>query len=127
MPDFYDPCSDMDEATLHAWQFYLAVAELALSHLQTYPAGTIAITDDQENAYWAWQGAEQMYLAWAPIADEMVCFEAASLVVEIVGLAAEEINYRRESLTRWLQSEFATTLIWPKVQLQQAIRAPGQF
>ncbi len=127
MHDFYDPCADMDETTQHAWQFYLAVSELALSHLQTLTAGTIAICDDQENAYWAWQGDGQMYLAWAPIADDMVCFDAAILLLETVGLSAEEINYRRESLSRWLQADLPTTLKWPRAQLQQAIRCAGQY
>jgi hypothetical protein len=127
MHDFYDPSTDMDEATLHAWQYYLAVAELALQHLQSLPSGTIAVTDDQEHAYWPWQGADQHYLAWAPIAEEMVCFEAAALVVEVFGLSAEEINYRRMSLTRWLQSDSPTTLKWPRVQLQQSIRPAGLF
>ncbi|QLI80426.1 hypothetical protein HZU75_02105 [Chitinibacter fontanus] len=126
MHSFYDPTVDMDETTLHAWQFYLAVAELALSELKSLRSGQIAITDDYEHAYWLWQGEEQAFLAWAPIADEQVCFEAAILLVEAVGLSAEEIDYRRESLTRWLQSASRTTLAWPKQQLQHAIRINGQ-
>ncbi|QLG87769.1 hypothetical protein HQ393_05585 [Chitinibacter bivalviorum] len=119
----YDPQDDMDEASQLAWQFYLAVAELALGHLQTFPAGTIAIADQGEDAYWVWQRDGQNYLAWAPIADEMVCFDAAILVLEMVGLGAEEINYRRENLSGWLQSPVQTTLKWQRSQLQQAIRS----
>lgn len=126
MHSFYDPTADMDETTLHAWQFYLAVAELALAQLQELGAGKIAITDDYEHAYWLWQGEEKTFLAWAPIADEQVCFDAAILLVEAVGLSAEEIHYRRESLTRWLQSASPTTLAWPKQQLQHVIRINSQ-
>ncbi|WP_157313964.1 hypothetical protein [Chitinibacter sp. GC72] len=127
MYDDYQAHNDMDETTLHAWQFYLAVAQLALSHLASWPAGSIAITDDQEHAYWVWQGATENHLAWAPVAEGMVCFDSAILVAELLGLSAEEIDYRRDSLSRLLQSDSPITLQWPKAQLQRAIRSPGEY
>ncbi|WP_410498929.1 hypothetical protein [Chitinibacter sp. S2-10] len=123
----YVPIEDMDEVTAHAWQFYLAIADLALAQLQTLPAGSIAISDTEEDAYWSWQGTDQSYLAWAPIADGRVCLEAAILLLESVGLSAEEIHYRREALTRWLQSETPAILPWQRTQLQQAIRKAGEY
>jgi hypothetical protein len=124
MNDPFNQLDEMDEVTAQAWQFYLAIAELALKHLQTFPAGSIALPAAQEVVYWVWQGKDQPYLAWAPVADEMVYFDNAALLVETLGLSAEEINYRREGLTHWLQSAEQSTLQWPKAQLQQAIRPP---
>ncbi|WP_273428298.1 hypothetical protein [Chitinibacter tainanensis] len=124
MLDPFDPAAEMDTDTQHAWAHYLALADAALAWLSAQPRDRVLICAQSEIAYWRWQGPTDEHLAWAPIAEGMICLEAAILLHETHGLSQHDIEYRLQNLLQALQQDPPTTLRWPAGQLQSTVRPP---
>ncbi|WP_432721862.1 hypothetical protein R0381_002041 [Jeongeupia wiesaeckerbachi] len=94
-----------DDDTEQAWQWFHAVAQLVATELAAQRPGTLALVDDGEEVYWLTEQDGFRYLATALTFEGEVVLSGAARVIDLVGLGVDELNYKRETLMRWLMEQ----------------------
>ncbi|GHD69835.1 hypothetical protein GCM10007350_37080 [Jeongeupia chitinilytica] len=106
LPLFTDiPRYGADDDTEQVWQWFHAVCQLVATELAAQRPGTLALVDDGDEVYWLTEQDGFRHLACAPTHDGEVVIAAAARVADLAGFGVDELNHKRETLTRWLMNQ----------------------